>query len=138
MHPGDVIRARAPNGLLLEVTVPVGALVGDLVQFALPDEEPGVVGAPRSAAAVVAKLKTEARINVRDVDQGGISNTRPKRIFKVRLPASAVPGAPLLVELPGGECVTVAVPCSAKPGCELSFCAGNAVRKQPHVEVRIM
>lgn len=141
MQPGDVLRARTPTGCLLELTVPKGALVGDIVQFALPDpnEEPHVVPTPRgnTQPAVPAKFKATARVNVRDVDEHGLTNAKPKGIFCVKLPSRITGGESIVVDLPHGERVTVTVPPRAKAGRELKFCAGVGGEPASIVDVRI-
>jgi hypothetical protein len=139
MQPGDVLRARTPTGVLLELTVPKGALVGDIVQFALPsDDEPDVVPTPRSNTqlAVPAKFKAAAKTNLRDVDEHGLTNAKPKGIFCVKLPSRITGGESLVVDLPHGERVTVTVPPRAKAGRELKFAAGLNAELASLVEVR--
>eukprot|EP00967_Tisochrysis_lutea_P090501 scaffold129553_cov36-Tisochrysis_lutea.AAC.6 len=141
MRPGDVLRARTPTGVLLEVKVPEGAKLGDIVQFALPlhTEEPDVVATPRSAGqvAIQAKFKSDVPVNVRDIGEYGITNARPKRMFCVKLPTRTEAGQSVLVDLPRGERVTVTVPSRAKPGRELSFCIGDTPLPKTLIDVRI-
>lgn len=70
---------------------------------------------------MMAKIKTEEKINVRDVNQTGVSNAAPKITFAITVPLDTKPGQTLVAELPDGQRVVVTVPASAKPGKELFF-----------------
>jgi hypothetical protein len=132
MVPGDLVRARTPGGLMLEVTVPEGAMVDDIVQFAVPpvDEEANVAAAGGGAdesASVVAKLKEEVRVNVRDIDESGVTNAFPRLAFSIRVTEGMAKGQAFVAELPGGVRVAVTVPSGARPGRELFFSVSAAV-----------
>lgn len=132
LKPGDVVRARTPGGIRVEVTIPPGALPGDVVQFVLPSSAGGSGGGGGGGGQttveekvdgpmMMAKIKTEEKINVRDVNQTGVSNAAPKITFAITVPLDTKPGQTLVAELPDGQRVVVTVPASAKPGKELFF-----------------
>ena len=131
LKPGDVVRARTPGGIRVEVTIPPGALPGDIVQFVLPSSEGGGGGGGGAGQTTVeekvdgpmmmAKIKSEEKINVRDVNQSGVSNAAPKITYSITVPADTKAGQTLVAELPDGQRVVVTVPASAKPGRELFF-----------------
>ena len=114
LKPGDVVRARTPGGIRVEVTIPPGALPGDVVQFVLPSSAGGSGGdAAGGGGAMVeekvdgpmlmAKIKSEEKINVRDVNQTGVSNAAPKITYSIAVPLETRPGSTLVAELPDGE-----------------------------------
>jgi len=70
---------------------------------------------------MMAKIKSEEKINVRDVNQSGVSNAAPKITFSITVPPDTKAGQTLVAELPDGQRVVVTVPASAKPGRELFF-----------------
>ena len=134
LKPGDVVRARTPGGIRVEVTIPPGALPGDIVQFVLPSSAGGGGGGggggPGGQTTVeekvdgpmmMAKIKSEEKINVRDVNQSGVSNAAPKITYSITVPPDTKAGQTLVAELPDGQRVVVTVPASAKPGRELFF-----------------
>ena len=130
LTPGDVVRARTPGGIRVEVTIPPGALPGDVVQFVLPSSAGGSGGGGGGGMTVeekvdgptlVAKIKSEEKINVRDVNQMGVSNAAPKITFSITVPLDTKAGQTLVAELPDGQRVVVTVPASAKPGRDLFF-----------------
>ena len=130
LKPGDVVRARTPAGIRVEVTIPPDALPGDIVQFVLPSAAGGsdVGGAGGTTLeekvdgpTLMAKIKSEEKINVRDVNQAGVSNAAPKITFSITVPLDTKAGQTLVAELPDGQRVVVTVPGSAKPGRDLFF-----------------
>eukprot|EP00316_Scyphosphaera_apsteinii_P015977 CAMPEP_0119312534 /NCGR_PEP_ID=MMETSP1333-20130426/26820_1 /TAXON_ID=418940 /ORGANISM="Scyphosphaera apsteinii, Strain RCC1455" /LENGTH=379 /DNA_ID=CAMNT_0007317175 /DNA_START=99 /DNA_END=1238 /DNA_ORIENTATION=+ len=134
MGSGDIIKARTPTGVLLEVTVPDGAVVGDIVQFAVPRAVEAMGAAP-DAPAMPAKLKMEEKVNVRDIDEKGVTNATPKMTFSVTVPADARAGQTVVAELPNSERVAVTVPDGAKPGRELHFRVTSAPPETELVDV---
>ena len=148
LKPGDVVRARTPAGIRVEVTIPPDALPGDVVQFVLPSAAGGsdVGGAGGTTLeekvdgpTLMAKIKSEEKINVRDVNQAGVSNAAPKITFSVTVPLDTKAGQTLVAELPDGQRVVVTVPGSAKPGRDLFFRvpAGGPEGPQPvHVSMK--
>lgn len=147
LKPGDVVRARTPAGIRVEVTIPPGALPGDVVQFVLPSAAGGSdVGGAGGATfeekvdgpTLVAKIKSEEKINVRDVNQAGVSNAAPKVTFSVAVPLDTKAGQTLVAELPDGKRVVVTVPASAKPGRDLFFRvpAGGPDAQVMHVSMK--
>ena len=70
---------------------------------------------------MMAKIKSEEKINVRDVNQSGVSNAAPKITYSITVPADTKAGQTLVAELPDGQRVVVTVPASAKPGRDLFF-----------------
>lgn len=146
LKPGDVVRARTPGGIRVEVTIPPGALPGDVVQFVLPSSAGGSGGdAAGGGGAMVeekvdgpmlmAKIKSEEKINVRDVNQTGVSNAAPKITYSIAVPLETRPGSTLVAELPDGQRVVVTVPGSAKPGRDLFFRVPAGGPDQEIVEV---
>ena len=147
LKPGDVVRARTPAGIRVEVTIPPGALPGDVVQFVLPSAVGGSdVGGAGGATleekvdgpTLVAKIKSEEKINVRDVNQAGVSNAAPKVTFSIMVPLDTKAGQTLVAELPDGQRVVVTVPASAKPGRDLFFRvpAGGPDAQVVHVSMK--
>jgi len=147
LKPGDVVRARTPAGIRVEVTIPPGALPGDVVQFVLPSAAGGSDGGGAGGATVeekvdgptlMAKIKSEEKINVRDVNQAGVSNAAPKVTFSITVPLDTKAGQTLVAELPDGQRVVVTVPASAKPGRDLFFRvpAGGPDAKVVHVSMK--
>ena len=123
LKPGDVVRARTPAGIRVEVTIPPDALPGDIVQFVLPSAAGGsdLGGAGGTTLeekvdgpTLMAKIKSEEKINVRDVNQAGVSNAAPKITFSITVPLDTKAGQTLVAELPDGQRVVVTVPGSAK------------------------
>lgn len=147
LKPGDVVRARTPAGIRVEVTIPPGALPGDVVQFVLPSAAGGSDGGGAGGATVeekvegptlMAKIKSEEKINVRDVNQAGVSNAAPKVTFSITVPLDTKAGQTLVAELPDGQRVVVTVPASAKPGRDLFFRvpAGGPDAQVVHVSMK--
>jgi len=147
LKPGDVVRARTPAGIRVEVTIPPGALPGDVVQFVLPSAAGGSdVGGAGGATleekvdgpTLMAKIKSEEKINVRDVNQAGVSNAAPKVTFSIMVPLDTKAGQTLVAELPDGQRVVVTVPASAKPGRDLFFRvpAGGPDAQVVHVSMK--
>ena len=131
LKPGDVVRARTPGGIRVEVTIPPGALPGDVVQFVLPSSAGGsghggsggqtTVEEKVDGPMLMATIKTKEKINVRDVTQTGVSNAAEKITYQIMVPQGTTAGQTLVAELPDGQRVVVTVPNSAKPGRELYF-----------------
>lgn len=131
LKPGDVVRARTPGGIRVEVTIPPGALPGDVVQFVLPSSAGGsghgggggqtTVEEKVDGPMLMATIKTKEKINVRDVTQTGVSNAAEKITYQIMVPQNTTAGQTLVAELPDGQRVVVTVPNSAKPGRELYF-----------------
>ena len=87
LKPGDVVRARTPGGIRVEVTIPPGALPGDVVQFVLPSSAGGGGGGSGGGGGggqttveekvdgpmMMAKIKSEEKINVRNVEMACVT-----------------------------------------------------------------
>ena len=84
---------------------------------------------------LMAKIKSEEKINVRDVNQTGVSNAAPKITYSIAVPLETRPGSTLVAELPDGQRVVVTVPGSAKPGRDLFFRVPAGGPDQQIVEV---
>ena len=65
LKAGDVVCAKTSTGAKVKVTIPADAQEGDTVRFALPSQ---VQAAKLSKKA----SKADSRLNVRDVDEGGV------------------------------------------------------------------
>ena len=72
LKAGDVVCAKTSTGAKVKVTIPADAQEGDTVRFALPSQ---VQAAKLSKKA----SKADSRLNVRDVDEGGVTNAAPNR-----------------------------------------------------------
>ena len=89
LKAGDVVCAKTSTGAKVKVTIPADAQEGDTVRFALPSQ---VQAAKLSKKA----SKADSRLNVRDVDEGGVTNAAPKMTFSIALPPDAVPNQKLV------------------------------------------
>ena len=127
LKAGDVVYAKTSTGAKVKVTIPADAQEGDTVRFALPSQ---VQAAKLSKKA----SKADSRLNVRDVDEGGVTNAAPKMTFSIALPPDAVPNQKLVADLPNGHRVVVTVPPDCRPGEELQFRV-PAAPDAPPVEV---